>query len=153
MCEVIDHVGFANRILETALHCTLEARESCNSCCCQWLAGTTLLYRPYFSRPRKSRRLFSEPRYWPRRSRGQYVEGNNQACIFEAEGKKSLIPGRLARSPLTCPFTRKVRDKSIVYLCSESCNASTGSPWLSGPKWFDWLFSTCNCQLADSPGG
>ena len=26
-------------------------------------------------------------------------------------------------------------------------------PWLSGPKWFDQLFSTCNRQLTDSPGG
>ena len=38
-------------------------------------------------------------------------------------------------------------------LCSERCNASTGSPWLSGPKWFDRLFSTYHRQLADSPGG
>ena len=88
--------------------------------------------RPYFSRPRKYRRLFSEPTYWPRRSRGQYGEGNNQAGIFEAEGNKSLIPGRLVRSPLICPSTRKVRDESVVSLCSECCNASTGSPWLSG---------------------
>ena len=109
--------------------------------------------RPYFSRPRKYRRLFSEPTYWPRRSRGQYGEGNNQAGIFEAEGNKSLIPGRLARSQLTCPSTRKVRDDSVVSLCSECYNASTGSPWPSGPQWFDRLFSTCNRQLADSPGG
>ena len=108
--------------------------------------------RPYFSRPRKYRRLFPEPAYWPRRSRGQYGEGNNQAGIFEAEGNKSLIPGRLVRSPLTCPSTRKVRDESVVSLCSECCNASTGSPWLSGSKWFDRLFSTCNRQLADNPG-
>ena len=47
------------------------------------------IYRPYFSRPRKYRRLFSEPTYWPRRSRGQYGEGNNQAGIFEAEGIKA----------------------------------------------------------------
>ena len=46
--------------------------------------------RPYFSRPRKYRRLFSEPTYWPRRSRGQYGEGNNEAGIFEAEGKRVL---------------------------------------------------------------
>ena len=32
----------------------------------------TWINRPYFSRPRKYRRLFSEPTYWPRRSRGQY---------------------------------------------------------------------------------
>ena len=51
--------------------------------------------RPYFSRPRKYRRLFSEPTYWPRLSPGQYGEGNNQAGIFEDEGNKSLIPGRL----------------------------------------------------------
>ena len=38
-------------------------------------------------------------------------------------------------------------------LCSERYNASTGSPWPSGQKWFDRLFSTCNRQLADSPGG
>ena len=58
-------------------------------------------------------------------------------------------------SPLTCPSTRKVRDESIVSLCSERYNAgtSTGSPSPSGPKWFDRLFSTCNRQLADSPGG
>ena len=109
--------------------------------------------RPYFSRPRKYRRLFSEPTYWPRRSRGQYGEGNNQAGTFEAEGNKSLIPGRLLRSPLTCPSTQKMRDESVVSLCSERYNASTGSPWPSGPKWFDRLFSTCNRQLADSPGG
>ena len=109
--------------------------------------------RPYFSRPRKYRRLFSEPTYWPRRSRGQYGEGNNQAGIFEAEGNKSLIPGRLARSSLTCSSTQKVRDESVVSLCSERYIASSGSPSPSGPKWFDRLFSTCNRQLADSPGG
>ena len=109
--------------------------------------------RPYFSRPRKYRRLFSEPTYWPRRSRGQYGEGNNEAGIFEAEGNKSLIPGRLARSPPTCPSTRKVWDENTVSLCSERYSASTGSPWLCGPKWFDQLFSTCNRQLTDSPGG
>ena len=111
------------------------------------------LDRPYFSKPRKYRRLFSEPTYWPRRSRGQYGEGNNQAGIFEAEGNKSLIPERLARWPLTCPSTRKVRDESVVSLCSERYNASTGSPSPTGPKWFDRLFSTCIRQLADSPGG
>ena len=111
------------------------------------------IYRPYFSKPRKYRRLFSEPTYWPRRSRGQYGEGNNQAGIFEAEGNKSLIPERLARWPLTCPSTRKVRDESVVSLCSERYNASTGSPSPTGPKWFDRLFSTCIRQLADSPGG
>ena len=111
------------------------------------------VYRPYFPRPRKYRRLFSEPTYWPRRSRGQYGEGNNQAGIFEAEGNKSLIPGRLARSPLTCPSSRKVRDESVVSLCSERCRASTGSPWLSDPKWFHQLFSTCNRELTGSPGG
>ena len=111
------------------------------------------IYRPYFSRPRKYRRLFSEPTYWPRRSRGQYGEGNNQAGIFEAEGNKSLIPGRLVLSPLTCPSTRTLRGESVVSLCNECCNACTGSPWLSGSKWFDRLFSTCYRQLADSPGG
>ena len=120
-------------------------------------AGTFLskkeINRPYFPRPRKYRRLFSEPTYWPRRSRGQYGEVNNQAGIFEAEGNKSLIPERLARSPLTCPSSRKVRDESVVSLCSERCRASTGSPWLSDPKWFHRLFSTCNRELADSPGG
>ena len=126
-------------------------------CCCHRFDPCSrsfpFLNRPYFSRPRKYRRLFSEPTYWPRRSRGQYGEGNNQAGIFEAEGNKSLIPGRLARSPLTCPSTRKVRDESIVSLCNERYNAGTGSPSPSGPKWFDRLFSTCNRQLADSPGG
>ena len=56
------------------------------------------IYRPYFPRPRKYRRLFSEPIYWPRRSRSQYGEENNQG-IFEAKGNNSLIPGRLAPSP------------------------------------------------------
>ena len=41
---------------------------------------------PHFPRPRKYRRLFSEPTYWPRRSRGQYGEEHNQAGIFEAGG-------------------------------------------------------------------
>ena len=41
-----------------------------------------ILNRPYFPRPRKYRRLFSETTYWPRRSRGQYHEENNQAGIF-----------------------------------------------------------------------
>ena len=57
------------------------------------LSKTCLINRPYFPRPRKYRRLFSEPTYWPRRSWSQYGEGNNQAGIFEAEGNKSLIPG------------------------------------------------------------
>ena len=96
--------------------------------------------------------LWDRP-YWPRRSRGQYGEENNPAGIFEAEGNKSLIPGRLARSPLTCPSTRKMPDESAMPLCSERCSASTGSPWLSGSKWFHRLFSTCNRQLADSPDG
>ena len=44
-----------------------------------------------------------------------YGEGNNQAGIFEAEGNKSLIPGRLVRSPLNCPSTRKsAREKRRV---------------------------------------
>ena len=93
--------------------------------CFLFLLFLWTIYRPYFSRPRKYRRLFSEPTYWPRRSRGQYGEGNNQAGIFEAEGNKSLIPGRLVRSPLTCPSTRKVRDERVVSLCSECCNATT----------------------------
>ena len=120
-----------------------------------YLRGFMVIYlnRPYFLRPRKYRRLVSEPTYWPRRSRGQYGERNNQDGIFEAEGNKSLIPGRLASSQLTCPSTRKVRNESVVSLCSERYNASTGSPWPSGPKWFDRLFSTCSRQLADSPGG
>ena len=58
-----------------------------------------ILNTPYFPRPRKYRRLFSKPTYWPRCSRGQYGEGNNQAGICEAEGNKRLIPGRWARSP------------------------------------------------------
>ena len=122
----------------------------------RWIRSVARKYiinRPYFSRPRKYRRLFSEPTYWSRRSRGQYGEGNNQGGIFEAEGNKSLIPGRLARLPLTCPSTRKVWDESVVSLCSERYNASTGRPSPSGLKWFDRLFSTCNRQLADSPGG
>ena len=117
-----------------------------------------ILHRTYFPRLRKYQRLFSEPTYWHRRSWGQYGEGNNQAGIFEAEGNKSLIPGRLARSPLTCPSTGKVRDESVVSLCSERCNASTGSPWLSGPKWFDRLFPpaivNCNrCRLKTGMDG
>ena len=87
----------------------------------------------------------------------QPARGNNQVGIFEAEGNKSLIPGRLVRSPLTCPSTRKVRDESIVSLCSERCNVSTGSPWLTVPAvrngLIDFFPGTCNCQLADSPGG
>ena len=75
--------------------------------------------RPYFSRPRKYRRLFSKPTYWPRRSRGQYGEGNNQAGIFEAEGNKSLIPGKLTRSPLTCPLVEKCETKELC-LCVAS---------------------------------
>ena len=78
-----------------------------------------LRYRPYFPRPRKYRRLFSEPTDWRRCSRGQYGEENNQAGIFEAEGKKSLIPERLARSPLNCLSTRKARNKSFVSVPSE----------------------------------
>ena len=109
-----------------------------------------VINRPYFLRPRKYRRLFSEPTCWPRRSRGQYGEGNNQAGVSKAEGNKSLIPGRLARSPLTCPSPQKVRDEYLVRLRSKRCNASTGSPWLPGPNCFDRLFSTCNRQLADT---
>ena len=75
--------------------------------------------RPYFSRPRKYRWLFSEPTYWPRCSQGQYGEGNNQAGIFEADGNKSFIPGRLVRSSLNCPSTRKVRDEASC-LCVAS---------------------------------
>ena len=60
-----------------------------------------LVRRPYFSRPKKYRRSFFEPTYWPRRSWRQYGEGSNQADIFEAEGNKSLIPAESAHSPLS----------------------------------------------------
>ena len=40
---------------------------------------------------------------------------------------------------MICP-TREVRKESVVSLCSERFYASTGCPWLSGPKWFDRLF-------------
>ena len=122
------------------------------------------IYGPYFPRLRKYTDLISRGRentgdYFPSLhiDRGaaevNMARGINQAGIFEAEGNKSPIPGRLLRSPLTCPSTRKVRGESVMSLCSERCNASTGSPWLSGPKWFDRLFSTGNRQLTDSPGG
>ena len=67
--------------------------------CSDHSAGSYLINRPYFPRPRKYGRLFSEPTYWPRCSRGQYGEANNQAGIFSASGNKSLIPGKLAHSP------------------------------------------------------
>ena len=86
---------------------------------------TTKINRPYFSRPRKYRRLFSEPTYWPRRSQGQYGEGNNQAGIFEAEGNKNLIPGRLARSQLTCPSTREKCETKASCLCLASATMQT----------------------------
>ena len=109
-----------------------------------------ILNRPYFPRPRKYRRLFSEPTYWPRHSWSQYGEGNNQAGFFEAEGNMSLIPGRLARSPLTCPSIQKVRGENVVYLCSERCNAGTGSLWPSGAKSFDQRLppAIVNSQIA-----
>ena len=67
--------------------------------CSDHSAGSYLINRPYFPRPREYGRLFSEPTYWPRCSRGQYGEANNQAGIFSASGNKSLIPGKLAHSP------------------------------------------------------
>ena len=91
--------------------------------------------RPYIPRPRKYRRLFSEPTYWPRRSRGQYGE-ENQAGIFEVEGNKSLIPGRSARSLL------KKRETKALCLCvANACkrSAGAGSSWWS-PKWFHRFF-------------
>ena len=48
-------------------------------------------------------------------SRGQYDEENNQAGIFEAEGNKSLIPGRLARSP---PSLYSKRAKRKLCVCA-----------------------------------
>ena len=69
--------------------------------------------RTSFPRPRKYRWLFSEPTYWPRRSRGQYGEEINQAGIFEAEGNKSLIPGRVARSPPS-PYSKSMKRKLCV---------------------------------------
>ena len=85
--------------------------------------------RPYFSRPRKYRRLFSEPTYWPRRSRGQYGEGNNQAGIFEAEGNKSLIPGRLVAHNWFLLLLEKCETKASCLCVASATNASTGSPW------------------------
>ena len=66
---------------------------------------------------------------------------HNQAGIFEAGRNKSLIPGRLARSPLTCTSTWKAWNKRFVSVCSEPerCSASS-DPWLSGLKWFHQLF-------------
>ena len=72
--------------------------------------------RAYFPRPRKCRRLFSSP-HWPRRSRGQYGEENNQAGIFEDKGNKILIPGRLAPSPRS--LYSKSANESFVSVRSE----------------------------------
>ena len=46
---------------------------------------------------------------------GQYGEENNQAGIFEAEGIKSLIPRRLARSPL---YTYSKSAKRKLCVCA-----------------------------------
>ena len=68
-----------------------------------------------------------------------------QACF---PGNKSLISGRLARSPWTCPSPQNyVRDESVMPLHSERCHTSAGSPWLPGPKCFHRYFSTCNRQV------
>ena len=53
---------------------------------------------------------------------------------------------------MTGPSTRKVRDENAVPLCSERYNASTGSLWPSGPKWFDRLFFHLQSST-HSPGG
>ena len=63
--------------------------------------------RPYFSRPRKYRRLLSEPTYWPRRSRGQYGEGNNQAGIFEAEEGGRRRPRKISSLTTDLSFYSK----------------------------------------------
>ena len=42
----------------------------------------------------------------------------NEAGIFEVKGNKSLIPGRLALSPLNC-LSRKTRNESFVSVRSE----------------------------------
>ena len=81
--------------------------------------------RPYFPRPRNSRRLFSEPTYWLRCSRGQYGEENNQAGIFEAEGNKSLIPGRLACSPVS--LLEKRETKALCLCLGNACKRSAGT--------------------------
>ena len=56
-------------------------------------------------------------------SRGPHGQKNNQAGIFEAEENKGLIPGRLARSPLNCLSTQKVRNESLTSVYSERLQA------------------------------
>ena len=55
------------------------------------------------------------------RSRGQYGEENNQAGLFETEGNKSLIPGRLARSPPSL-YSKSAKRKLCV--CAKQTLAS-----------------------------
>ena len=87
-----------------------------NTCITQYFHSKHVqIYRPYFPRSRKYRRLFSEPTYWLRRSRGQYGEESNQAGIFKAEGNKSLIPGRLARS---LPSLHSKSAKRKFFVCA-----------------------------------
>ena len=110
------------------------------------------LNRPYFLRPRKYRRLFSEPTYWPRRSRGQYGVENNQACIFEAKGNKSLIPGGLARSPPSL-YSKSTKQKLCVCAKRTLASAVLVQVVSGGHRnGFIECFSSCIRQLADSPG-
>ena len=114
---------------------------------CSNLGSGQYLSRPYLPRPRKYRWLFSEPTYWPRRSRGQYGEENNQAGIFEAKGNKSLIPAREARSPQSL-YSKSPKGKlGDCPACKRS--AGTGSRWRS-PKWFHRFFppTFVNSQIA-----
>ena len=67
--------------------------------------------------------IFSESTYtyWPRCSRGQYGDENNQAGIFEAEGDRESYPGKISSitTGLSLYSTRKVQNESFVSVSSK----------------------------------
>ena len=69
---------------------------------------------------------------YARRSRGPYGEennqANNQAGIFEAEGIRLFITGRLPPSSLICLSTRKARNESFASVRSKRLQTFMVSP-------------------------
>ena len=97
--------------------------------CFLWKAGIillckTIIYRPYFLRPRNY-----TGDYFPSLHIDQSAAEVNivRAIMKPVFSRLRKIRGRWARSPLTFPSTREVRDESAMSLCSERCNARTGT--------------------------
>ena len=108
------------------------------------------IYRPYFPRPRKYRRLFSEPTYW-RGAAEVHMARKIIKPVFSSPMEIESYPRKIS-SLTTVSLLEKRETKASSLYIANACKRSvgTGCQWWS-PKWFRF-FSTCIRQLADNPG-